>query len=95
MALFRGETTELETCLEYERIAHVWDARPPNSRPLNAFHSAHYPNMPTQFLYCSCPGTHGNVFDLGRPVEPEADVAAMTAPVEPLAFCGVAHFSVS
>jgi hypothetical protein len=31
MALFRGETTELETCLEYERIAHVWDARPPTA----------------------------------------------------------------
>ena len=40
-------------------------------------------------------GAHGNVFGLGRPVEPEADVAAMTAPVETSAFRGVAHFLIS
>ena len=40
-------------------------------------------------------GAHGNVFGLAQPIETEADVAAMTAPVETPAFRGVAHFSVS
>ena len=40
-------------------------------------------------------GEQGNVFGLDWPVEPEADVAAMTAPVETPAFRGVAHFSIS
>ena len=40
-------------------------------------------------------GANKNVFGLARPDEPEADVAAMTAPVAKVAFRGVANFSIS